>query len=338
MKILVGMSGGLDSTYAALKLIDEGHTVEGAVLIMHDYTDLAAARESASAIGIKLHEIDCRVEFSAVKGNFAEEYKRGRTPNPCIVCNPLVKFRCLADFALKNGFDKIATGHYARVEKVNGRYALARAKDERKDQTYMLYRLPQDILSMLCLPLADAVKTDVRAKAEAIGLAVAGKKESQEICFIPDGDYASYIEGILGVFPEGNFIDENGKILGRHKGIIRYTIGQRKGLGISAGERIFVSEIDPENNTVVLSRRGSFSERVLLSDMVFGAMALPEEREERRVKVKLRYLAPLTDTTAVFYPDSTAELILDTPAKAVTPGQSAVIYDGDVLLAGGFIN
>ena len=338
MKILVGMSGGLDSTYAALKLLDEGHEVEGAVLIMHDYTDISAAREASAAIGIKLHEVDCRAEFSAVKDNFIEEYRRARTPNPCIICNPLVKFRTLADFARKNGFDKIATGHYAKISKAADRYRLIRAKDERKDQTYMLYRLPQDILAMLCLPLSEDVKTDVRAKAEAIGLAVAGKKESQEICFIPDGDYASYIESVVGVFPEGNFVDTDGNVLGKHKGIIRYTVGQRKGLGISVGERIFVDRINPADNTVVLSKEGSFSDRVKVSDIVFGAMTPPDEQLERRVKVKLRYLAPLADATAVFYPDSTAELILDTPAKAVTPGQSAVMYDGDVLLAGGFID
>ena len=195
MKILVGMSGGLDSTYAALKLINEGHEVHGAVAVMHGHTELDGAREAARALGIPLYELDATDKFDAVKKNFVDEYSRGRTPNPCIVCNPLVKFRVLADFARENGFDKIATGHYARTvtRSENGdiRYTLGRAVDSKKDQTYMLHRLPQDILSVLMLPLGDEIKTDVREKARAAGLKAAEQKESQEICFIPDGDYVS---------------------------------------------------------------------------------------------------------------------------------------------------
>ena len=168
MRILVGMSGGLDSTYAALKLIKEGHEVVGAVDVMHEYTELEGARDAARALGIPLVEIDAREHFLAVKENFVEEYSRGRTPNPCVVCNPLVKFRTLADYARANGFDRIATGHYAKVITVEDhgitRYTLLRAKDARKDQTYMLHRLPQDVLSMLLLPLSDEVKTEVFTK------------------------------------------------------------------------------------------------------------------------------------------------------------------------------
>ena len=341
MKILVGMSGGLDSTYAALKLINEGHEVFGAVVVMHDYTELDGAREAAKALGISLYEIDATDKFDTVKKNFVSEYSCGRTPNPCIVCNPLVKFRALADFARENGFDRIATGHYAKtvVKTENGatRYTLSRAVDSRKDQTYMLHRLPQDILSILMLPLGDEVKTDVREKARVAGLKAAEQKESQEICFIPDGDYASYIIDIKGDFPEGNFVLEDGKVIGRHKGLIRYTVGQRKGLGVSYGERIFVSKIDPIKNEIVLSTEGSFSDRVMVSDIVFSGISQPEIGEKIRLEVKLRYLAKPVGATAVFLEDGRAELVLDTPEKAVTPGQSAVMYDGDVLLAGGFI-
>ena len=342
MKILVGMSGGLDSTYAALKLIEEGNEVEGALIVMHDYTETESAKDSALALGIRLHILDGKKLFLAVKENFVNEYANGRTPNPCIVCNPLVKFRILADFAKENGFDKIATGHYARVvtRNENGRtlYTLERAKDSRKDQTYMLHRLHRDILKMLCLPLADEVKTDVREKAKAAGLGAADQKESQEICFIPSGDYASYIEDIKGKFPPGNFVLDDGTVLGSHKGIIRYTVGQRKGLGVAYGERIFVSKIDAPKNEIVLSLDGSFTDKVHVSDIIFSGIFEPGEGEELRVSVKLRYLAKPTLATAIFDGKGGALLKLDSPEKAVTPGQSAVMYDGDVLLCGGFIS
>lgn len=342
MRILVGMSGGLDSTYAALKLKSEGHEVEGAVVDMHEYADVAGARESAHSLGIKLHVIDARGLFEAVKENFVSEYSSGRTPNPCVVCNPLVKFRALADFAVQNGFDKIATGHYARVVTVeaDGKilHTLSRAADQKKDQSYMLYRLPESILSMLILPLADEVKSDIRRKALGVHLGAAERKESQEICFIPSGDYAEYIEGVKGRFPEGDFILEDGTPIGRHKGIIHYTVGQRKGLGIAYGERIFVSRIDPVTNRITLSTEGSFTDTVSVSDVVFSGMTEPREPVKRRVFVKLRYLARPLGALAVFDGKGSAVLKLDSPEKAVTPGQSAVMYDGDVLLAGGFID
>ena len=341
MRILVGMSGGIDSTYAAMKLMGEGHEVEGALLVMHEHTDVDSAREAADSIGVRLHVVDCRESFEKVKKNFVDEYCRARTPNPCIICNPTVKFRALAEFALKNGFDRIATGHYAGVvetyDKGEKRYTLTPGKDFKKDQTYMLYRLPQSILSMLVLPLADDVKTDIRETVGQRGLSVADKKDSQEICFIPDGDYAAYIEESVGKFPEGDFIDTDGKYLGRHKGIIRYTVGQRKGLGISLGGRAFVREINALNNTVTLSTEAAVTSLVSVGDMVFTGMAKPEHTEQRRVSVKLRYQAPRVCATAVFDAEGGATLLLDEPARSVTPGQSAVLYDGDILLAGGFI-
>ena len=342
MRILVGMSGGLDSTYAALKLINEGHEVEGAVVVMHGHTEIDGAREAAQALGIRLYEIDATEIFNKVKENFVEEYSRARTPNPCIVCNPWVKFRALADFARQNGFHRIATGHYATVtlrqEDGKERYTLSRARDLSKDQTYMLHRLPQEILSILMLPLGDEIKSEVREKARAAGLKASEQKESQEICFIPDGDYASYITDIKGPFPEGNFVLEDGKVIGRHKGIIRYTVGQRKGLGVAYGERIFVSKIDADKNEIVLSTVGSVTDRVNVSDILFSGMSEPSVGTRVKVDVKLRYLAKPTPATAVFLGNGRAELILDIPEKAVTPGQSAVMYEGDVLLCGGFID
>jgi tRNA-specific 2-thiouridylase len=341
MKILVGMSGGLDSTYAAYKLIKEGHEVVGAVDVMHEYTELDGARAAAESLGIPLVEIDAREHFLAVKENFVEEYAKGRTPNPCVICNPLVKFRVLADYARKNGYDRIATGHYAKVVTTddNGeiRYTFQRAKDSKKDQTYMLHRLPQDIISLLYLPLADEVKSEVREKARDVGIIAWDQKESQEICFIPSGDYASYIEGIKGVFPEGDFVLD-GKVLGKHKGIIRYTVGQRKGLGIAFGEKIFVGRIDAQRNEILLARVGSFTDKVAVSDIVFTGMHEAKAGEERRVEVKLRYLAKPVGALAIFDGRGGATLHLDAPEKAVTPGQSAVMYDGDTLIAGGFID
>lgn len=342
MRILVGMSGGLDSTYAALKLIDEGHEVEGAIVVMHDHTELSAAREAAASLGIALHELDAADKFDRVKENFTEEYSRGRTPNPCIVCNPWVKFRVLADFAKNKGFDRIATGHYAKVVSIKDgdtvRYTLAKARDLRKDQTYMLHRLSEDVLSVLVLPLGDEIKTEVRERALARGLKAAEQKESQEICFIPDGDYAAYIEGIKGPFPEGNFVLDDGRCIGRHKGLIRYTVGQRKGLGIAYGERIFVSRIDAERNEIVLSPEGSYTDRITVSDIVFSGLEEQEAGAKIRAEVKQRYLATPTPATVIFLGEGRVEIVPDSPQRAVTPGQSAVAYDGDTVLFGGFID
>ena len=337
MKILVGISGGVDSAYAAYKLLSDGHEVEGAVLIMHDFTELDAAREAAASVGIPLHEIDCRESFEVIKDNFVSEYTLARTPNPCIICNERVKFKSLYDFAMQNGFDAIATGHYAKVVSLNGRYTLAFPEDMRKEQTYMLYRLPQNILSHLVLPLSDMTKEEVRDNAERAKISVASRADSQEICFLPDGNHTEYIESRAGKSPEGDFIDESGKILGRHKGIIHYTVGQRKGLGISLGERAFVTDIDPVSNTVTLSPTLSGSSMVRLTDMVYSGMAEPTEEQETALLVKLRYTAPLVRATARLYPDKTAILTFDEPQKSA-PGQSAVLYNEGAVMCGGFIN
>ena len=324
MKILVGISGGVDSAYAAKKLLNEGHEVEGAVLVMHEYTELDAAREAAESVGIKLHEIDCRLPFNQVKENFATEYIKGRTPNPCIVCNERVKFKYLYDFAMENGFDAIATGHYAKIEQVEyenkPRYALSIAEDTKKDQTYMLYRLGQDVLSRLVLPLYEGTKAEIREKAEKQGISAAKRSDSQEICFLPEGNHPEYIESVVGKCKKGSFIDENGNILGEHKGIIHYTVGQRKGLGIALGERVFVTDINAENNTVTLSKEYPGKQTVRITDMIYSGMSEPTKETSLRALVKLRYSAPLVDCEARLYPDKTAEIILDEPQR-FSPGQ-----------------
>lgn len=342
-RVLLGLSGGIDSTYAARILSDGGYDVAGAVLKMHEYTDIAAAQASAAELGIPLFVIDCSDAFQrTVVENFLDEYMAARTPNPCIICNREVKFRALVDFADKNGFDKIATGHYARVVKLGEgdgtRYALARADDLAKDQTYMLWRLAQDELSRLVLPLSSMKKSDIRLLAKEAGLSAAEKKDSQEICFIPDGDYASFTENRRGRSKDGFFVDRDGRTLGRHGGIIRYTVGQRKGLGIALGARAFVTDINPENGNVTLELEPKTSKAVRISDMVFSGMERPAVRTSVSVVAKLRYHTKPAAAQAVIEPDGTAVLHFSEPQKSVAPGQSAVLYDGDIMLAGGFID
>lgn len=341
MKILLGMSGGIDSTYAALKLMNEGHEVTGAVLVMHEHTDVAAAERAAARLGIPLVKIDCREAFSAaVKEYFVKEYANARTPNPCIVCNREVKFKYLYDHAVAFGFDRIATGHYARVVKdeKSGRYAVSFAKDSAKDQTYMLYRLPQEVLAILTLPLENELKSEVKEQAALLGISEEGQKESQEICFIPDDDYRGYIEERVGKFPEGSFVDVQGRALGTHKGIISYTVGQRKGLGISLGERAFVSRIDPVTNTVTVSTTAPVTERITVSSVVYSGLGEAEEGTAFVATVKIRYKAPAVPATVRILSGNRAEIVFDNPVGLVAPGQSAVVYRNGTVLLGGFID
>lgn len=339
MKILLGMSGGLDSAYAARKLLQSGHTVEGAVLRMHCYTEIEDARLAAEDIGIPLHVIDAEMKFEqCVVENFVNEYLRGRTPNPCIVCNSDVKFRLLLDFALEHGFDAIATGHYAEIVRCGTRYAVKRANDSSKDQSYMLWRLPQDILSRLILPLANEEKRLIREEARKEGLVASDRGESQEICFIPSGDYADFIEKRTYPSPHGNFIDTDGRVLGEHKGIIRYTVGQRKGLGIALGERVFVTDINVADNTVTLSPDDSFSDEICVSGAVFSGMDEPRVREQIALSVKVRYLAKPIPCVAEYLGEGRLRVKLSLPQRAVTAGQSAVFYREDAVMFGGFID
>ncbi len=338
MRILLGMSGGLDSTWSARRLLDAGHSVEGAVLVMHGDTELTSAREAAAALGIALHEIDCRARFcETVIRDFASEYRRGRTPNPCIVCNREVKFRELLCAADQGGFDAIATGHYARIGERDGRYFIRRGADASRDQSYVLWGLGQDVLSRLVLPLGDAYKSDVRDEARRASVASADRPESREICFIPDHDYAAYIERHFGASPPGHFVDTQGRVLGEHRGILHYTVGQRRGLGIALGERMYVSEIRPDDNTVVLkpAEERSVTEFRILSPIFSGALPLADG-ERLHAEVSVRYQAkPIGATLA--REGEEWRVTLDEPIRSVTAGQSAVFYEGDALLLGGFI-
>lgn len=338
-KILLGMSGGVDSTVGAVRLLESGYDVEGAVLVMSEHTDTEAAVRAAKAVGIPLHIVDCRAEFErAVKREFAAEYLRGRTPNPCVICNRLVKIELLCRTAGEIGAEKVATGHYCGIDcdTVTGRYFPRMGKDKKKDQSYVFWNLTQEQLSMLYCPLADEIKEETVAKAETAGLPIPDG-ESQDICFLPDGDHAAYIESVAGPQPAGNFVDENGNVLGRHKGIIRYTIGQRKGLGIALGHPAFVSRICAEDNTVCLTDESAlFRTSFTCSGLNFCKLP-PRESGEVCAKVKVRYAASPADAV-VRWENGTATVTLSEPVRAITPGQSAVFYDGSDVLFGGFID
>ncbi len=337
MKILIGLSGGLDSTYGAYLLKSQGHDVVGAAAIMHEYTDVSAAEVAAKQVGIPFVTVDYREQFKKnVVSRFINDYKNGRTPNPCIVCNPTVKFDALLTYARENGFDKIATGHYAVIGNENGRYFIKADTAGGKDQSYALSRLTQEQLSMLYLPLSGMKKDDIREEAAKLGLSAADAKDSQDICFIPDGDYVSYIENATGEsFPAGDFLDADGNIIGKHNGIIRYTVGQRKGLG-AFGRPMFVSKVEPSTNTVTLVPAGEeFSGKTEVSELNFMKLA-PMASGTITASCRVRYSAKPSPCKVIFDGDN-AFVEFENMTRAVTPGQSAVFYDGDDLLFSGII-
>ncbi len=338
MKILIGMSGGLDSTYAAYLLAAQGHEVLGAALRMHAHTPVEDAVLAAKQAGIALVILDASARFEAcVVERFVSDYASGRTPNPCVLCNREVKFACLCEYARANGFDAVATGHYSSVGEEGGRFFIRRAVDARKDQSYALWNLTQEELSMLYLPLAGANKEQIRQLAQKAGLSAAQSKESMENCFIPDNDYARFLASRGVQSAEGNFLDRAGNVVGRHRGIIHYTVGQRKGLGLSMGRPVFVTAIDPLRQTVTVGDG---------SDLMTEAATVTQLNFQKRpplpgtfdAQVKIRYAAPPVQARVTVSSDlQTAQLRFASPVRAVTPGQSAVCYEGEDILMGGIL-
>ena len=341
------MSGGVDSAVAAYLLKEEGFDVIGVMLrtwISGDgkesrCCEIDDARAAAVAIGIPFHVINCTDDFSSkVAEPFIRAYVNGLTPNPCIVCNRSLKWEKMLYMANVLSADLIATGHYAFTVRLdNGRYTLRRASHTGKDQTYMLYALTQEQLSRTVMPLGGYSKDEVRDIAKKAGLPLADKPDSQEICFVPDDDYAAFIEGSYsGPLPgEGDFKDEAGNVLGRHKGIIHYTVGQRKGLGLSLGQPMYVKRIDPVKNEVILSEdEALYSKNVVCRDVNLMSLPSSDKTEEIRCLAKIRYRHEPQPATARIKGDR-LELEFDDPVRAVTPGQSAVMYDDSGCVIGG---
>ena len=349
------MSGGVDSSVAAYLLKEQGYDVIGVTMqIWQDESTqiqeenggccgLSAvddARRVAGELGIPYYVMNFKREFKEqVMDYFIGEYRLGRTPNPCIACNRYVKWEALLKRSLDIGADYIATGHYARIEQLaNGRYAIKNSVTAKKDQTYALYNLTQEQLSHTLMPVGDYTKDEIRSIAEKINLRVANKPDSQDICFVPDGDYAGFIERYTGKsFEPGNFVDQEGHVLGQHKGIICYTIGQRKGLGLALQEPMYVCRIDPKTNTVVLGRdRDLWSKELTAKDFHWISGEVPTGTQ--RIKAKIRYRHQEQWANAEITGPDSIHLVFDEPQRAITCGQSVVLYDGDVVVGGGTIN
>jgi len=351
-KVVVGMSGGVDSSVAAYLLKEQGYDVIGVTMQIWQDEDNAVQEENGGCCGLSAVEDARRVaqqleipyyvmnfkrEFREnVMDYFAREYLQGRTPNPCIACNRYVKWESLLRRSMEIGADYIATGHYARIRRLpNGRYTIYSSATSAKDQTYALYNLTQEQLAHTLMPVGEYTKDEIRAIAEKIGLKVANKPDSQEICFVPDDDYASFIEEYTGKkLPEGNFVTSDGKIIGTHQGIIHYTIGQRRWLHLPMGHRVFVTEIRPESNEVVIGENEElFQRRVLARNVNF--MSVPGIESEMRVTAKIRYNHKGSAAVVKTAGEDMVECIFDEPQRAVTPGQALVFYDADGNVAGG---
>ena len=351
-RALIAMSGGVDSSLAAKLMQDDGYECIGCTMRLFQnedaglersrtccsLEDVEDARSVADELGMRFYVFNFTDDFrNTVIRRFVESYQNGITPNPCIDCNRYMKFGKLFDRAKILDCDCVVTGHYVRIEERDGRYVLKKAIDATKDQSYVLYAMTQEQLAHTRFPLGNLRKTHVRALAEQNGFVNADKPDSQDICFVPDGDYAHIIELQTGCkAAAGNFVDQCGNVMGTHRGVIHYTIGQRKGLGIAAGEPLYVCKICPQSNTVVLGRNEDlFSTEVDVTD--FNWISGESPKQAIRCKVKIRYRQAEQWATVAPRGEHDVHISFDDPQRAVTPGQAAVLYDGDIVLGGGTI-
>lgn len=351
-KALIAMSGGVDSSVAAWLIREKGYDCAGATMRLFQKEEMTAepgcctsqdmedARAVADMLGMPYYVYDFADRFrEAVIDRFVEAYENGRTPNPCIDCNRYLKFEELFLRGRQLGCDFVVTGHYARTgyDEKSGRYLLKKAADTSKDQSYVLYSLTQDQLSHVQFPLGELTKQEVRQIAREHGFLTADKAESQDICFVQDGKYYEFICDYTGRdYPAGDFIDTRGKVLGRHQGIIRYTVGQRKGLGIAFGEPVYVMKVDPEANTVMLGTNEELFTDTVTAKKI-NLISTDRIREPLRVKAKVRYRHKEQWATAAQPDEDTLQVVFDEPQRAVTAGQALVLYDGDVVVGGGTI-
>lgn len=346
-KTLIAMSGGVDSSVAAYLMKQKGYECIGATMRLYDksgsdeeknLTDINDAKSVCNNLGIDFHVLDYREEFKKeVIDRFISIYENGGTPNPCIECNRYMKFGLFLEAALSLGCDKMATGHYARVENEGGRYYLKKAVDTKKDQTYFLYSLTQNQLKRVDFPLGEMTKDRIRQIALKQGFVSAHKGDSQDICFVPGGDYINVIKSFTQkTYPTGDFVDISDNIIGTHSGIINYTVGQRKGLGMAFGEKLYVKEKDIELNRVVLAKNEDlFSNSLDAVD--FNWIVFETPPCSLKAKAKVRYSTKEDECTVYVTGKSTVHIEFNSPQRAIAKGQAVVLYDGDLVLGGGTI-
>ncbi|MDD2629003.1 MAG: tRNA 2-thiouridine(34) synthase MnmA [Limnochordia bacterium] len=342
VKVAVALSGGVDSSTVSALLLDQGYDVFGVTMEVgpdpEDHAVTVGARATAELLGIPFYSFDFRELFSrSIIAPFVETYQKGQTPNPCVVCNPLIKFGALLEAALKLGADYLATGHYARVEQVKERYLLKRGADLQKDQSYVLYGLSQAQLAHILFPLGAYSKEKTRELAQGYNLPNAEKSDSQEICFIPRGNYRDFLCANLSQpLQPGAIVDVDGRVLGEHRGIALYTIGQRKGLGIAAGIPLYVVDLDPERNEVVVGPKEAVCGHSFLADGI-NLISIPNLQEPMEVEAKIRYNAGCAKATIEPVERGVIRTVFAQPQFAITPGQAVVWYQGDVVVGGGRI-